>query len=153
MRIPHFATAAITLLLMVGAPTPGTAGTSQQSSGADVDAVVMAMDATGDALRAGDNEAFLSMYVEDVFFMPPNSAPAAGKEAMRAGMSLDGPLAWAETYDEVMVHGDWAHVVGAWTIGDEVAGKAIYILSRQDDGTWKIAREFWNTDAAPEEAQ
>ena len=144
MRFHSAAAFAVAILLISAEP----ARAAQQTSGADVDAVIAAMDATGDALRAGDNEAFLSIYSQDVFFMPPDSAPAVGKAAMAATNSLEGPLAWAEDYEEVMVHGDWAHVVATWTIGDQVAGKAIYILARQADGSWKIAREFWNTDAA-----
>ena len=134
-------------ILLVSADGPVHA---QQTSGPDVDAVIAAMDATGDALRAGDNDAFLSMYTQDVSYMSPDSAPAVGKEALAAAASLDGPLAWAEDYEEVMVHGDWAHVVATWTIGDQMAGKAIYILARQGDGSWKIARELWNTNAGPE---
>lgn len=147
----HSAAALAVAILLIPATEPARA--AQQTSGADVDAVIAAMDATGDALRAGDNEAFLSMYSQDVFFMPPDSAPSVGMDAMAAANGLDGPLAWAEDYEEVMVHGDWAHVVGAWTIGDQVAGKAIYILARQEDGSWKITREFWNTDAASGDEQ
>ncbi len=150
MRFHSAAAIAVAILLI---SPPEAARAAQQTSGADVDAVIAAMDATGDALRAGDNEAFLSMYTQDVFFMPPDSAPAEGKDAMAATNSLEGPLAWTEDYEEVMVHGDWAHVVGAWTVGDQMAGKAIYILARQGDGSWKIAREFWNTDAASEDGQ
>ena len=151
MRIRPAAVLAASLLLL--APVPGGIQAAQQTSGVDVDAVIAAMDATGDALRAGDNEAFLGQYTDDAFFMQPNSAPAMGKDAMRPTASLDGPIPWAETYVEVMVHGDWAHVVGAWTVGEESAGKAIYILARQGDGSWKIAREFWNTDGSPEDGQ
>lgn len=142
----HNAAAVVVAMLLIPASEPPRA--AQQTSGADVDAVIAAMDATGDALRAGDNEAFLSMYSEEVFFMPPDSAPSLGKAAMAAANSLEGPLAWAEDYEEVMVHGDWAHVVATWTIGGQGAGKAIYVLARQEDGSWKIAREFWNADAA-----
>ena len=144
MRFHNAAVFAVALLLIPAMEPPRAA---QQISGADVDAVIAAMDATGDALRAGDNEAFLSMYTEDVFFMAPDTAPAVGKAAMAAAAGLEGPLDWAEDYEEVMVHGDWAHVVATWTIGDQVAGKAIYILMRQRDGSWKIARELWNMDA------
>ena len=149
MRFCRAAALALFLPLLLVSLSLPAAVAAQQTSGPDVDAVIAAMDATGDALRAGDNDAFLAMYTDDVFFMPPNSEPSMGKDAMAASNGLDGPVAWRETYDEVMVHGDWAYVIGIWTVGEEATGKAIYILARQEDGAWRIAREFWNTDGSP----
>ena len=150
MRFHSATTLAVAILLITG---PEASHAAQTTSGAEVDAVIAAMDEVGDALRTGDNEAFLAMYTPDVFFMPPDSAPAIGKDALAAANPLEGPIPWEEVYEEVMVHGDWAHVIGAWTVGGSEAGKAIYILARQGDGTWKIAREFWNADGSSGEGQ
>lgn len=44
----------------------------------------------------------------------------------------------------------WGHIIGDWTSGDR-SGMAIYLLARQDDGSWKISHDFVNSNGAPEE--
>jgi ketosteroid isomerase-like protein len=56
---------------------------------------------------------------------------------------------------EVEVAGDWAYIRAHWTwtltpkSGGEAVidtGNSIWILSRQPDGSWKIARGIYNSD-------
>jgi ketosteroid isomerase-like protein len=64
--------------------------------------------------------------------------------------------------DEIRVTGDWAYsrysytwiltpVPGGESV--EVSGKGIWIVQRQPDGSWKIAREIWNNDKPLADAQ
>ena len=126
---------------------------AQETSGADVDAVLAAMTTISDALRAGDEETFLAGYTDDLFFMAQNSAPVIGRAALDAQTDFGGQSReWIETYIEVMVNGDWGHIIGDWTSGDR-SGKAIYMFARQDDGSWKISHEFVNSNGTPEESR
>ncbi len=57
--------------------------------------------------------------------------------------------------DEIEVAGDltYERYTGRWTVTPkdgsdavEQAFKGIHILRRQTDGSWKIARDIWNSD-------
>ena len=150
MRFSRVVGASLLVVLSVASGSAAAAG--QQTSGADVDALLAAMATTTDALRAGDEETFLAGYTDDLFFMGQNSAPIIGKQAYAADTNFDGPIEWVETYVEVMVNGDWGHVIGDWTSGER-SGKAIYLFARQDDGSWKISHEFVNSNGTPEESR
>ncbi len=145
--------AGASLLVALCAGSSGAAVAGQQTSGADIDAVLASMATTTDALRAGDEETFLAGYTDDLFFMGENSAPVIGKAAFAEDTDFGGQSReWNETYVEVMVNGDWAHIIGDWTSGDR-SGKAIYMFARQDDGSWKISHEFVNSNGAREESR
>ena len=151
MRLIRTAGASLLVSLCLAAGSVAVAG--QQTSGADVDAVLDAMKTTTNALRAGDEKTFLSGYTDDMFFMGENSAPVVGKAAYAEQTNFGGQSrAWVETYVEVMVNGDWAHIIGDWKSGSR-SGKAIYRFARQDDGSWKISHEFGNSNGAREESQ
>ena len=90
--------------------------------------------------------------------MPPNHEALIGRQAitddtgaMFEGMSAELTL----SSEEVEVAGDWAFDRGSYTMkmtpkGDgepmEEKGKYIVILQKQTDGSWKFAREVWNSD-------
>ena len=90
--------------------------------------------------------------------MPPNDEALIGRQAitddmvaMFEGMSADLTI----SSEEVEVAGDWAFDRGAFTMkttpkGDgepmEDKGKYLVIFQKEMDGSWKIAREVWNSD-------
>jgi ketosteroid isomerase-like protein len=62
------------------------------------------------------------------------------------------------TSSEVTVSGDWAvdRYAGTLTATPKGGGapmqeqiKGVHIMRRDTDGTWRIAQDIWNTDAAP----
>jgi len=126
------------------------------------------------AVNAGDLEAYLANIAEDAVLMPPNEPPVVGKEATRAWhQALFGQFSLEETIssEEVVVAGDWGFDRGTYTItptpkavgeaaegtsieqpeiGRELdyaqTGKYLWILRRQPDGSWKIARGMWSSN-------
>lgn len=125
---------------------------------ADVQAILDFEQTVYDAQIAGDIEAWLGSFTEDVTLFPPNAPPLKGTPAIR---QFNAPL--FEQFDlhessddrEIVVAGDWGYIRSHWTWiqtpkvgGTEVKdiGNSIWIMQRQPDGSWKIARAIWNSD-------
>jgi len=91
--------------------------------------------------------------------MPPHFSANVGKQAIRAwsGGFLDlFGCQFSLAVDEVRVAAHWAFERGRYTItlapkaggpSMDEAGKYITIYQRQADGSWKMARDIWNSDA------
>jgi len=92
--------------------------------------------------------------------MPPNSDPKQGAElrdwlrAFVGGFRVEW-LSFVST--EVVEAGETAYHSFAYTwrvhprSGGEpttASGKGVHLLRRQADGTWRIAREIWNSSPA-----
>ncbi len=112
-----------------------------------------------EAVLAEDVEAFLDTVTDDFVLMPPHEPSARGKVAVRAWFNatfgaystvkLEFPTA------EITIDHDWAfkHYTFDWTLdpkagGDQIRdrGNGLYIYHREDDGSWKIAYDIWNSN-------
>ena len=108
--------------------------------------------------NSNDASAAGTHFTESAVSMPPNHEALIGRQAitddmgaMFEGMSAELTI----SSEEVEVAGDWAFDRGTFTMkmtpkGDgepmEDKGKYIVILEKQADGSWKLAREVWNSD-------
>ena len=103
---------------------------------------------------------------DDAVIMPPNEPKIGGKEAIRSW--IESFFAPFKNYhlicslEEVQVEGNWAFILGQYRLtltpkaGGEVIdniGKFIDILEQQPNGDWKLAREIFNSDKPPSDAQ
>ncbi len=154
------------LALAVGACAPAQEAADEPAVDPAVDAAAIeaVRAAEADAAEAGDTDAFLALMTDDIIAMPPNEGLITGKDALRAW--LDGFTeqfdVTLEPYvtDEVEVSGDLAfeRFSGVWTLTPKDGGESvtenlrgIHIYRRQADGSWKIARDVWNSsDPLPE---
>jgi uncharacterized protein (TIGR02246 family) len=109
-----------------------------------------------------------SLWTDDVVTIAPGEPPVVGREANRA--KLDKAieqmreveiLAYDEQFQEVRVEGDLAYEYGTisgrtrpFKGGAETSYKynVLRLLTRQPDGSWKIARSMYN-DATPPAAK
>ena len=111
------------------------------------------------AIKESDIERLLSFYKVDAVLMPPNESAAKGNKAIRAWFQSFFDQFTVEDFsfaiEEVTVAGDWAFRGGSFTMafspaagGDQMTdvGKFIEIWQRQPDGSWKMARDIWNSD-------
>ena len=130
------------------------------STEADIEAIREWVDAYDAA--AGDVDAWLALMADDVIWMRPGASTLVGKEEIgfwgrhfRENFEVEYS---SHSTDEVVASGDLAFVRGTRTVvmvpraGGErrqVAGKYIFILRRQADGAWRIARSIWNRDPPP----
>jgi ketosteroid isomerase-like protein len=92
---------------------------------------------------------------------PSYSGKAAFEEFYRSifeTFSVEG--VWpVEGTEEIIVAGDWAFHLSEYILlitpnegGEtmEEKGKIVEIVQKQPDGSWKFAREIWNTTPPPE---
>jgi uncharacterized protein (TIGR02246 family) len=111
------------------------------------------------AIIAGDTEGYLALVADDAVLMPPNAPPVIGKDAIRSwnqAMSKQFRFqAYTPMDDEVVLAGKWAfrRAIAKWTLrptagGEPIhdSGKFIIIYERQLDGSWRIARDIWNSN-------
>ena len=110
------------------------------------------------AINANDAAAVLALLTDDAVYLPPNAPAGAGKAAIRPW--LEGYFAayrthWEKATRELVAAGDWALEYAAERVTDTpVAGgaavedvcKGLIVYRRQPDGTWKVAKDIWNSD-------
>lgn len=137
------------------------AGCRGASVAADIEALNHLQKQVDAAIVDGDTERYVTFLSDDAVLMPPNQPSVVGKDAIRtwnAAMSKQARIARYEPTDnEVVIAGDWAfrRATFEWTMirnpgGEEVhdVGKFIIIYKRHDDGSWRVARDIWNSSTA-----
>lgn len=132
----------------------------------DVEAVTEAVIAIWDeyeaSLSAGDVDRWVDLWSEEGIQLPPGEPPVVGKEAIRArnkaALTDLFDITMSITNEEVQVGADWAVARGVYTAtltpkagGDDVLvdGKYMTLLQRQEDGSWKIYRDIFNSNVSP----
>jgi len=113
-------------------------------------------------VNTGDLELWISLWTDDGIQMAPGAPAVIGKEQIRAkyeSIFSQFIFTMAITNNEVRVAGDLAFSRGTYrasitpTAGGEtteIAGKYLTILERQADGSWKIARDCFNSNVPPQ---
>ena len=151
-------TIAAAMLLLIGCETDRR----EADINADIAASEAMSEQAAEAWEAGDLKTFAGFFTNDAIWMPPGAAPLQGRDAwwasLESGWNEATPLEVSVTSEEIVVIGDWAferHLVSEVVI-EEPGGeqtqyydKAIWILRRQEDGAWKIARYIWNENVPP----
>jgi uncharacterized protein (TIGR02246 family) len=150
---------AATLANCGGTPS---ASVAESTAVADKAAVETATTAFHQALRTNDLETFMSYVADDVVFMPPGEPPVRGRDAVRQWVT--GFLAQYQTSSltladrEVRVGSGWAVELGTfeWALqpaagGSPVVDRGTYmqVWTQQGDGTWRFAREVYNSSIPP----
>jgi uncharacterized protein (TIGR02246 family) len=111
--------------------------------------------------NTGDLDLWISLWGDNGIRMAPGTPAVFEKEQIRAQMKV--PFEQFDTKiaincEEVQVAGDWAFSRGTYTFsttpkaGGEttyINGKFLTILKRQVDGSWKIFRDCFNSNAPP----
>lgn len=132
------------------------------------DADVVAIQATVNreitAVTEGDPEKYFSVLDADAFFMAPNQPIRSGqslREWLRGFLqafsiewlqfhSIDTRIDTHLAYHIFTYH--WRATPRSGGTPTQAQGKGLHILTRHDDGTWKILREIWNaTPGAPDD--
>ncbi|MDQ6636031.1 MAG: SgcJ/EcaC family oxidoreductase [Gemmatimonadota bacterium] len=113
------------------------------------------------SLGAGDADAWSTLWVEEGVQLPPDAPPVVGKAAIREKLrSVLARFHFAMRIrtEEVRTGGDWAFARGTYAAtltpkagGAPIAidGKFLTIFLRQPDGSWRIYRDIFNSNAPP----
>jgi len=112
-----------------------------------------------DAVEAGDVEAVIALFSEDVIIMPNSVELSRGKEAAAAMWRRNAPYNFRikdlETV-ELAASGDIAYKVNDYYWSVQLEGqerrwhktKNIHVWRKQPDGNWRLHVDIWN--ASPE---
>ncbi len=154
--------AAAPLLAMLSCTQPTgqleEAGEDSAGYSADVQAILNLEQRVFDAQIAGDIDAWLSSFAEDAVVMVPNLPALTTKLAIRQWnepIFEQFDLHEESDFREVDVAGDWGYIRAHWIWtqtpkggGEAVqeTGNSIWIVRRQPDGSWKIARGIYNSE-------
>ncbi len=138
--------------------------TSASSHSADVEAIKTLIEQSKAAFVSRDLERFVAVFSDDIVAMPPGQLPIVGIEEWRLWLSGWWDELALERFsfltDEIVVAGNWAferHTDSSVSVpkaeGAEKSEshywKGTWILQRQADGFWKVARYIWNKNPAP----
>ena len=152
---------AAALITLVGVGGLGCQAQADPALGtADATALRAALAAYFDAANAGDAARWASLYTEDAVMMPPNSPVVEGRGALESWLAiLPVKITNAEgTALEVEGAGSVAYIRGTYSMSLQIPsvpesvpqqGKLLQIYARQPDGSWLLARDIWNANAAP----
>jgi ketosteroid isomerase-like protein len=107
-------------------------------------------------LNKDNADAFVKYaYAENAVIFPPNAQSLKGQEAL-IGMYQNYPSMtdFNQVIEEVEIFGNYAYLRLNYSIpirlpeveSSEDTGPIFCILQKQEDGSWKIWREIWNSD-------
>ncbi len=129
---------------------------------ADVAAIKEVLNQYAPACNAMDVDRYISLWDDNGIQMPPGAPENIGKEKIREGTKIGFEMFnWDMSIDELMeieVDGDLGFTRCLYTVtltpkagGDAiyVDGKALTILKRQADGSWKVYRDCFNSNVPP----
>ena len=126
---------------------------------ADAAAIEARREAEQAAVVSGDVDAMMALMTPNAVSMPPNQPASVGTDAIRAQAEefLGEFTITLESFEteDVRVSGDLAveYYAGVWSstpVGGGVTVtaniKGLHVLERQEDGSWKIVYDTWNSD-------
>lgn len=151
MRLNHPA-----LLCTLALGCGGQADDPADAAARDVAAIRAVVDRAQDANNAGNIEEWVALFEEGAVYMPPGMNPVTTRQGLQ-----DAAISGFSRYrsniriavEEIEIWGDWAYarttITGTATpYGDgnpvQIDMKALQILRRQPDGSWKVSRYINN---------
>jgi ketosteroid isomerase-like protein len=162
MRALRVLSATYLLAACAGPSSSGDKGAAAENiSAADSAAIVGVTGRLVVAARAGNWDAWGAEFVADPVRFPPNAPALVGKTAADAFNHASPKFsAFDGTVTFVAGKGDIAVASGTYKLsapaGKDASGKAtpavnddgkfMQFLTKQADGTWKIARDIWNSN-------
>ncbi len=150
----------LSFLLFIASCTPVVVWETAEAE-ADVEAINSLRNEFIALDNASDAAGLASLYTNDAVLMPPNEAAVTGNQAIESWFQTTFDQFTTEftvASEELEVVGDWAFDWGAYMTAltpraggepTEDRGKYIVILRKQVDGSWRIARDIWNSDNPP----
>jgi len=109
------------------------------------------------ASNRGDADALMELYAEDAVLLPPDHEPIEGREAIRDYWRQGTDQGLEVRTLRVDTDGELGYLVGSYRLPateDEPAdsGKYVMCLKRQNDGSWKLTADIWNSSTAEEDS-
>ena len=132
-------------------------GTSRgESPTADRKAVEATVNRYVEATNKGDADALAQLYEDDAVLLPPDHQPIEGRTAIGEFWRQGTDEGLEVTTLRLDVQGGIGYLVGQYTLpetDEEPAdsGKTVMCLKRQQDGSWKVTADIWNSSLGDED--
>jgi len=142
---------AVGLVLVASACAIESSG-NPEGLGAEDEAIIAAIpEQHASSFVSGELAAVVATYTEDAVVMLPNEATIVGRTAIGDWFAANPRLiGYNAPMTEIDGRGDLAVARGSYSLafqdGGSDAGKYVYVLRNQPDGTWRIAWAIWNSD-------
>jgi uncharacterized protein (TIGR02246 family) len=139
----------------------GVAATAAPDAGAARQAIEVGNTKFVDAVKKSDSTTIAANYADDAIVMAPGAEAWRGRDAIRKGftgmMTAMPAKEFSLKTDDITVGGELAVETGSYEMtvqpkgGKEMKDKGKYVVvwKRQADGSWKIIRDIFNSDAPP----
>ena len=106
------------------------------------------------AFNSGDADALASLYTEDAIVVPPSLEILDAQEEIKnywANQYMEGTDNFRVQTINLRIHGDVIYQTAVWVatvtsngISTDLEGEMTNVMSRQQDGSWKIQLQSWN---------
>jgi uncharacterized protein (TIGR02246 family) len=143
---------AVAIIAAVGCQTQASADLTAD----DEAAVRQALDMEMKAANAADAAGWAALYTQDAIVLRPHATAVQGREAIQQGLATLPRISNAKGEGvEIMGYGDLAYLRGTYSMRFTIPGvpvpideqgKFLQIYRKQGDGSWKLAREIYNSD-------
>lgn len=120
-------------------------------------------EASAREVLAGNWDALLPFYAEDVVFLPPNQPEIRGRAALLELLRhLPPVMTYDVRVDEIEGCGDLAYAKGSYALSLRPdsgtppvrdTGRFLHILRKRADGSWLITRDIFSSDRSAEPAR
>lgn len=151
-RGPVLGIVAAAIVAGLGCQTPAVIGLNAS----DEAALRQALDIEMKAANAADAAGWASVYTQDAIVLRPHASAVEGREAIQQWLATLPPISKAQgQVSEVFGYGDLAYTRGTYSMTFVIPGvatpidergKFLQIFRKQGDGSWKMAREIYNSD-------
>jgi len=146
------------VLVLISSLILGTGVAAAGETAADVEAIRRTASMKLEGVVNMDPETYAGAFAADAVILPPGGPAIEGRSTILAwaegwASSADVEIEVDTIVDEIEIMGDWAFV--RLTIARTIRSpeqdprvdvvKTIQIHRRQEDGSWKIARDIWNS--------
>ena len=106
------------------------------------------------AFNSGDTDALASLYTEDAIVVPPSLEILDAQEEIKnywANQYMEGTDNFQIQTINLRIHGDVIYQTAVWLatstsngVATDLDGEMTNVMSRQEDGSWKIQLQSWN---------
>ena len=140
-------------------PAPEPVVKEAANTEADIAAIKKVIEDELAAAEVGDTNKQFACWTADIEHITPSRPARRGEQLRQPVQDEQNKTTFAGTYSnqEIVVDGDLAFHRYSYDIvltpkGGEPtkeSGAGIQILQRQQDGSWKISKDIWNSDSPP----